>query len=177
MIISAKTAAMILTALALLSTSCMMWSTKEVMTIADWPKENQKVLSVVKASGEYVRFSKSDPGLMHGNVVYGLAISAWPESVEVEGPFPSVKKRPDGRIYEVTDRNGRVHSVREVLKDEGNKLTVVTNFMAPVLVSVPMSEARLIQVKQTNVPLTLAAIAGGLAGAWLIWAAIAFASL
>ena len=166
-----------LTVLALFSTSCTMWSTKDVRTIADWPKENQKVLSVVKASGEFVRFSKSDPGLMHGNVIYGLATSFVPKPVEVEGPFPSVKKRADGRIYEVTDRNGQVHAVREVLKDEGDKLTFVPNLRAPGLVSVPMSEARLIQIKRTNGALTFLAITGGLAGAFLIWGFIALGSL
>ena len=165
-----------LTALVLLSTSCTMWSTKDVTTIADWPKQNQKVLSVVKASGEYVRFSKSDPGLMHGNVIYGMATATVTTAVEVEGPFPSVKKRADGRIYEVTDRSGRVYSVHEVLKEEVNKLTFTVNRTAPAVVAVPIAEARLIQVKQTNVPLTLIAVMGGLAGAWLIWGFIAFAS-
>ncbi len=174
---SAKTAAMTLTVLALFSTSCTMWRTREVRTIADWPEQNQKILSVVKASGEYVRFSKSDPGLMRGNVIHGMTATTVSAPLEVEGPFPSIKKRPDGTIYEVTDRNGRTYSVREVLKDEGNKLTITVNRSERGTVSVPMSEARLIQVKQTNVPLTLAAIAGGLAGAWLVWGIIAFASL
>lgn len=166
-----------LTVLAVLFTSCTMWSTRDVRTITDWPKESQKVLSVVKASGEYVRFSKSDPGLMHGNVIYGMATATVTTAVEVEGPFPSVKKRADGRIYEVTDRSGRVYSVHEVLKEEGNKLTFTVNRAAPGLVAVPIAETRLIQVKQTNVPLTLIAVMGGLAGAWLIWGFIAFASL
>jgi hypothetical protein len=166
-----------LAVLVLLSASCTMWSTKEVRTITDWPKENQKVLSVVKASGEYVRFSKSDPGLMHGNAIYGMTSSTVSAPVEGEGPFPSVKKRSDGGVYEVTDRDGRVFPVREILKEEGNKLTIAVRRTERETVSVPMSEARLIQVKQTNVPLTLAAIAGGLAGAWLIWGLIAFASL
>ena len=153
-----------LTVLAVLSTSCTMWSTRDVRTIADWPKENQKVLSVVKASGEYVRFSKSEPGLMHGNVIYGMATATVTTAVEVEGPFPSVKKRADGRIYEVTDRSGRVYSVHEVLKEEGNKLTFTVNRTAPAVVAVPMSEARLGQVKKTSILLTWAAIMAGWPG-------------
>ena len=161
----------------LLSASCMTWRTKDVMTAADWPREGQKVLSVVKASGEYVRFSRSNPGLAHGGVIYGLTAAFVEEPLEVEGPFRSVKKRSDGAVYEVTDRTGRVYPVREVLRAEGDKLTILENRQVPAAVSVPFEEARLIRVKGTNMPLTLLAIAGGLAGAWFLWVAISLSSI
>lgn len=175
---SAKRAGLITTAaLALLSAACMTWATKDVRTIADWPKENQKVLSVVTASGGLVQFAKSSPGRMHGKAIYGLATTFAKEPIELEGPFPSVMKRADGSVYEVTDRTGKVFRVSDVLKAEGDRMTIVENRPGPAAVSIPMAEARLVKVKRVNGPLTFLAIMGGLGGIHVIGTIIALASM
>jgi len=164
-------------ALACLSTACMTWATKDVRTVADWPRQNQKVLSVVTASGGLVQFDKSSPGRMQGNAIYGLAVQYAKDPIEIEGPFPSVRKRADGSVFEVTDRTGKVYGVKEVLKTEGDRMIVLERSAGPVAVSVPIADARLIKVRKTNGPLTFLAIMGGLGAAWTVWAAIAMAGM
>jgi len=163
--------------LAFLSTACMTWATKDVRTVADWPRQNQKVLSVVTASGGLVRFTKSSPGRMQGNAIFGLAVLHTQQPIELEGPFPSVKKRSDGGVYEVTDRTGKVYVVKEVLKTEGDRMIVVERWTAPVVVSVPMADVRLVKLRRTNGPLTFVAILGGLGVAWTVGLAISLAGM
>ena len=156
-----------LAAFVIFSTSCTMWKTREINTTADYPRENRKILSVVKASGELVEFSKSNPGRLIGNVIIGEATVVVEKSSEIVGPFPSIKKDGHGRIFEVTDSSGRVHSVQEVLKEETNKLTVQTRYSTSGGVSIPLSEVKLVRFKTTNGVMTALAVAGGIAGVWL----------
>ena len=165
---SKKAAALFtLAAFVLFSTSCTMWRTREINTTADYPKENRKILSVVKASGELVVFSKSNPGRLIGNVISGEATVVVMKRSEIVGPFPSIKKDGHGRIFEVTDSSGRVHSVQEVLKEETNKLTVQTRYSTSGGVSIPLSEVKLVQFKATNGVMTALAVLGGIAGVFL----------
>jgi len=164
-------------ALAFLSAACMTWATKDVRTVADWPRQNQKVLSVVTASGGLVQFDKSSPGRMQGNAIYGLAVQYAKDPIEIEGPFPSVRKRADGSVFEVTDRNGKVHGVKEVLKTEEDRMIVLERSTGPAVVSVPIADARLIKVRKTNGPLTFVAILGGLGVAWTVSMAISLAGI
>jgi len=165
---SKKAAALFtLAAFVLFSTSCTMWRTREINTTADYPKENRKILSVVKASGELVVFSKSNPGRLIGNVISGEATVVVMKRSEIVGPFPSIKKDGHGRIFEVTDSSGRVHSVQEVLKEETNKLTVQARYSTSGGVSIPLSEVKLVQFKATNGVMTALAVLGGIAGVFL----------
>jgi hypothetical protein len=165
---SKKAAALFtLAAFVIFSTSCTMWRTREINTTADYPKENRKILSVVKASGELVVFSKSNPGRLIGNVISGEATVVVMKRSEIVGPFPSIKKDGHGRIFEVTDSSGRVHSVQEVLKEETNKLTVQARYSTSGGVSIPLSEVKLVQFKATNGVMTALAVLGGIAGVFL----------
>ena len=165
---SKKVAALFtLAAFVLFSTSCTMWRTREINTTADYPKENRKILSVVKASGELVVFSKSNPGRLIGNVISGEATVVVMKRSEIVGPFRSIKKDDHGKIFEVTDSSGRVHSVQEVLKEETNKLTVQARYSTSGGVSIPLSEVKLVQFKATNGVMTALAVLGGIAGVFL----------
>ena len=165
---SKKAAALFtLAAFVLFSTSCTMWRTREINTTADYPKENRKILSVVKASGELVVFSKSNPGRLIGNVISGEATVVVMKRSEIVGPFRSIKKDDHGKIFEVTDSSGRVHSVQEVLKEETNKLTVQARYSTSGGVSIPLSEVKLVRFKTTNGAMTTLAVLGGIAGVWL----------
>jgi hypothetical protein len=162
---------------AFLSTACMTWATKDIRTVADWPRQNQKVLSVVTASGGLVQFDKSSPGRMQGSAIYGLATTFAKEPIELEGPFPSVRKRADGSVFEVTDRNGKVYGVKEVLKTEEDRMIVLERSTGPAVVSVPIADARLIKVRKTNGPLTFLAIMGVLGGVYFGGVAISLAAM
>ena len=164
-------------ALALLSAACMTWATKDVRTVADWPRQNQKILSVVTASGGLVQFAKSSPGRMQGNAIYGLAVQYAKDPIEIEGPFPSVRKRADGSVFEITDRTGKVYGVKEVLKAEGDRMIVVERSTGPGVVSVPIADARLVKVRKTNGPLTFLTIMGVLGGVYFGALAISLAGM
>jgi hypothetical protein len=145
-----------------------MWKTREINTTADYPRENRKILSVVKTSGELVEFSKSNPGRLIGHVIIGEATVVVEKRSEIVGPFPSIKKDDHGRIYAVTDASGRVHFVLEVLKEETNKLTVQARYSTSTGVSIPLSEVKLVRFKATNGVMTAFAVLGVLAGG-LLW--------
>ena len=170
---SKKAAALFtLAAFVLFSTSCTMWRTREINTTADYPRENRKILSVVKASGELVEFSKSNPGRLIGNAISGAATVVVMKRSEIVGPFRSIKKDDHGRIFEVTDSSGWVHSVQEVLKKETNKLTVQARYsMTSGWVSIPLSEVKLVRFKTTNGWMTWLAVQGGFVVVYTFWMA------
>jgi hypothetical protein len=146
----------------LFSASCMTWRLKEIRTSADMPRQGKRVLSVVKRSGEVIDFSREAPARIIGNQVVGTPVVLGERDVEIEGPFPLVKKRVDGTVSEVTDANGRIWSVRAVLKEEPNRMTIRIAELRAGTVEIPLSEIRIIKIKRTNTPLTLlAAVTGG----------------
>jgi hypothetical protein len=143
----------------LFSTSCMTWRTKEIRTSADAPRPGKRVLRVVKRSGEVVDFSRRSPARIIGDV-------------EIEGPFPLIKRLADGTAYEVTDAKGRIWSVLKVLNEEPGRMTIRITEMGAGTVAIPFSDIQRVKIMRTNRPLTvLAALAGtaaGLFGAWMI---------
>lgn len=151
-------ASFILAAIALSFTSCMVWSMKDVRTMTERPAEGTPVVSVVKISGETVQFSKSDPGRVRGFAVVGTAKDAVARRIDITGPFPSIKERADGTIYEVVDGQGRVHSVRQVLARSENQMTILASTWMQV--SIPLSDARQIEVRKTSMTLPVLLAAG-----------------
>ena len=157
-------------AFVLFTASCTTWSTKEIYSEVDYPRQDKKVLSVVKESGERVEFSKAEPGRVWGDAIVGPAAVTM-KSVEVEGPFLMIKKGFDGSIEEITDAKGRVYYVRTVLKEEPNKLTIEARTLTTQAVSIPLSEARLVKLKKFNIILTALAITSAGAAAFVALAA------
>jgi hypothetical protein len=143
------------------ATSCTVWRTRPINTTADYRKADRPILMVVKASGDVVEFSKSNPGRVYRYAVVGEAVRIARGSLEIFGPFQLIKKRADGTIYEVTDRSGQVHSVLKVLVSEENRLVIQNVSYQPERVSIPLSEVKLVRVRTTNVILSVAAAALG----------------
>lgn len=156
-----KIAALItLIAFGMSSTACMTWRTREVRTVADYPRQDKKVLAVYTASGGVIQFSRSDPGRIVGQTVVGRAYGESVREVEVQRPFRLIRKANDGSVASVTDSAGRVYIVRKVLKEEPDRmlLQIVERGIQPL--SIPLAEARLIKVKRLNLPLTILAVVG-----------------
>ncbi len=157
---------------AVFSVSCMTWRNKEIRTSADYPRPNIGVVSVVKKSGEVIEFSRSAPARIVGGQVVGTPASLGERDVVIEGPFPLVKRLADGTVTEVTDVKGRVWSVRKVLKEEPNRMTVRIADPTIGAVAIPLSDIWQIKIKRTNAPLTLLAGLTGTAAvlftAWMI---------
>ena len=165
-----KAAALVTTVVfALFSTSCMTWGTKEIRTSADVPRPNVRILSVVKRSGEVIEFSRAAPARIVGNEVVGTPASLGERDVEIQGPFPLIKRLADGTVTEVTDAKGRVWSVRKVLNEEPNRMIIrVVDSMTGAVV-IPLSEIRQIINRRTNVGLTVLAILGTGGLGFLAW--------
>jgi hypothetical protein len=161
-----------MTLFALFSTGCMTWGTKEVRTDADYPRPGKRVLSAVKRSGEVIEFSRTAPGLIVGDKLVGTPTSLGERDVEIEGPFPLVKRLADGTVTEVTDTKGRVWSVRKVLKEEPNRMTVRIADPASGAVSIPLSDVWQIKIMRTNGALTALAILGTVGTAYVVALAI-----
>jgi hypothetical protein len=145
------------------STSCVTWRRQEVNALVRPLPENTEVLTVVKTSGEFVQFSKAEPGLVRGFAVVGKGRVT--KLREIAGPFLSVKKDKDGRIIEVTDAEGHVYSIQNLLSQGSNRMIFVGSEL--VNVSIPLSGIRQVEFKRTNTLLTvmlaLGVIGGGLA--------------
>lgn len=153
----------------LFSTGCLSWGTKDVRTTADYPRPGKRVLRVVKRSGEVIEFSRAAPARIVGNEVVGTPASLGERDVEIQGPFPLIKRLADGTVTEVTDAKGRVWSVRKLLNEEPNRMIIrVVDSMTGAVV-IPLSEIRQITNRRTNVGLTVLAIlvTGGLG--FLAW--------
>ena len=149
-----------ISAFVLFSSSCVTWSKKDVKTLVEPPAEGTAVLSVVKKSGQVLQFSKADPGRVRGFAVVGTARDASARRLDIAGPFPSIKQRPDGTVTEVVDANGQAYSVRQVLSREKDRMTIMASELGPV--SIPLSEASVIEVRKDNALPIAAIVLGGL---------------
>jgi len=153
------TAVFTLGAFVLCSTSCITWPTRDVVTTADYPSSKARILKVVTVSGTEYFSSKSAPGRLQGSGIVGTAI-VYGERVEIEGPFTEVKKRADGTIYEVVDREGRTYPVHQVVSAGEDKMTVLVAGRNSEWVSIPLSEVRLVRLKRFDAVMTLVAVVG-----------------
>ena len=116
-------------------------------------------MSVVKASGERIDFSKSDPGRVRGLVITGTAVSGLSAPIDIQRPFSSIKERDDGTVYEITDKSGRVYAVQSVLKEDEIQWSVIIKERTAQRVSIPLSDVRQVRFKKINPALTLIAMA------------------
>jgi hypothetical protein len=161
-----------LATLLFVSVSCMSVRTKAIITPADYVSYKPRIVGVVTASGEDYVFSASAPARLWGGNIVGTAAGVSGERVELAGPFRSVMKRSDGKIYQVTDSSGRVHAVREVVQEGPDKLVFTAVSSDSRQVSIPFSEVRLLRYKKTNPFLTVAAAGGGYLGLAILIVAV-----
>lgn len=150
----------------LFSSSCVTWRTKEVRTNADMLHSNVRVMRVVKKSGEVIEFSRYAPALIVGNQVIGRTRVVREREVEIEGPFPLIRRLDDGTPAEVTDAKGRVWTVRKVLKEEPNRMTFLVAEQVTERVAIPLSEVWQIKIRRPDAALSIVAVlvAAGVAG-------------
>lgn len=153
------TALLVLATLILVSVSCFSWRMKDVRTLTEPLPENTEILSVAKSSGDTVLFSKSNPGRLRGYTIVGVARNAESQRLELTGPF-NIMKDANGRVYEVKDGKGRVHSVAQILSQGDGRMTVLASPWTPV--SIPLAEVHKVEVKKSNALRNAALASGGL---------------
>ena len=147
------------------STACLSWSTREIRSEGDYPEPGSKVARVVKTDGEIVDFTGRGLGRRLHERVEGAALVPVEREVELQGPLTSIKKRADGTISEITDAAGRVHDVISVEREGPDRLVIKERRMETRIVSIPLSEVRLIKYRAVNGILTAMAVAAaGAAG-------------
>jgi ribosomal protein L18E len=144
-----RTAACItLAAFLVASNGCMMWGTRRLETVPDYPKLNSKIWSLVKKSGETVVFAASAPGRVLGDAIVGKAISR--ENIEIRKPVPVVAKRDDGSISKITTSDGRVIPVEKVLSEDADTFMIYGGATTLVEVTIPLSEVASVKFKKFN---------------------------
>lgn len=141
------------------SASCTTMRTRAVVSPADAPGPHAKIAGLVRSSGERVEFAPSAPGRVREGAITGVARARYKVPVEIQGPFSSVKRRPDGEVYEITDGGGRVHQVIGVVREGDTAWTILINDLTPQPVSIPLSDVREVRSKSINPVMT--ALLGG----------------
>jgi hypothetical protein len=141
------------------SSACTYWPTRAIRTERDYPAPGRKVARVVKANGEVVDFSGPGHGRVLIDKVQGPAAVSVERTVELQRPFRSAKKRADGTVSEITDAAGRVHYVLSIEKEGPDSLVIKEKRTETQVVSIPLSEVRLIKYRKTNAIMTAMALA------------------
>ena len=159
-----------LAAFVLISVSCTIVKTVDVRT-APPPGHRARIIRLVKTSGESVLFS--GVGRVDGSAIKGQAVVSVQE--RIPAPVSSVKERADGSVYEIVDRDGRVHPVSRVLSKGENEWTILVLGGTVQSVSIPLSEVVLIEYRKTDTALTILAITPVVALTLLIWGLILYA--
>ena len=139
-----------LLAFVLFSISCYPIATKEIKTSANWQGKKGKIFSVVKTSGEYIEFSKENPGRISGDNITGTAIILSKEIILERGAIKKVRKHRDGRIFEVIDKEGKIYHVVGLLKEESYKVIFFVPYESSELVSIPLSEVNSLEIKRLS---------------------------
>jgi len=166
------------------SVSCYTTRLKEIRTAADWKGKKGKIISLVKTSGEYIKFPKKTPGRIHGDKILGTAV-LFIKKVEItKDIIKEVKRDKRGMISEITDKNGKTyHTVTGTLravatkddltgKEEGRIIFIAT-YKTSELVIIPLSEVKSIQVESIDYGLSLLAVFGTIGLMILLKAAFA----
>ena len=141
------------------SSACVYWPTKAIRNEGDYPAPGRKVARVIKANGEVVDFTGPGHGLVLIDKVQGPALVSIEQTVELKRPLGLVKKRADGTVSEITDARGWVHYVLAIEKDGPDSLVIKERRTETQVVSIPLSEVRLIKYRKTNMIMTAMAIA------------------
>jgi hypothetical protein len=129
---------------------------------------------VVKADGEVVDFTGPGLGRVLIDRVQGPAMVSVERTVELKRPFRSVGKRADGTVSEITDGDGWVHYVRSAEKEGPDSLVIKERRTENQVVSIPLSEVRLIKYRRTNAIMTAMALAAVAAAGLTVGLLIAF---
>lgn len=138
------------------SEGCLTWRTAPV-TESRPPGRGAKIISVLTRAGEHIIFSRSDPGRVLGQSIVGRGVASVAE--RVPAPLAEVKKRSDGSVYEITDRQGRTHAVLGVSAEGPTEWVIITPGREIRQVSIPISEVTQARYGKVNLPLTALALA------------------
>ena len=129
------------------SVSCYITRLKEVRTAADWKGKKGKILWVIKTSGEYIEFSKDNPGRIIGDKIVGKAIILSKKVVIDRANIEENKRDQNGKILKITTKDGKMYTViKGTEKEEKDKITFFTIYESNELVFIRLSEVKWYEV-------------------------------
>ena len=136
-----------LLAFVIFSVSCYTTKTRRVNTSADWQGKKGKILWVIKTSGEYIEFSKDNPGRIIGDKIVGKAIILSKKVVIDRANIEENKRDQNGKILKITTKDGKMYTVvKGTEKEEKDKITFFTIYESNEQILIPLSEVKLYQV-------------------------------
>ncbi len=141
------------------------YRTKEIRTNSDWQgKEFKKgeILWVIKKSGEYIEFSKENPGLIFQDKIVGNAIRM-SRKVEIErSEVKKISRHSDGRIFEIVNKEGKTYQAVGMAKEEDDRVIIFTAYESSESVSIPLSEVKSLHIKMLDKLLTALGFVAGI---------------
>jgi len=151
-----------LLAFVVFSLSCYTTRLKQLRTTADWEGKIVKILSVEKTSGEYIKFSKDNPGRIDRFKITGTAtriskkVEIYPDEVK------EIRKHHDGSIFELINKEGEIFHVVGTVIEEEDKFIFFTTYETSESVSIPFSEVKMAvaMIKKKDPVLTFLASIG-----------------
>lgn len=156
-----------LVAFAVFSISCYSTRVKEVRTATDWYWKKGKIFSVVKTSGEYIEFSEDFPGQIYGDKIVGNAIIMSKEAEIDLTNIVKIRRHSDRNIFEIIDKEGKIYRAVGIAKEEEDKIIYFTPYPSSELVSIPLSEVKLLRIKRLDTLISASIMAGTLAAVFL----------
>jgi len=140
------------------SISCYTTRLREVRTADDLKGKGRKIVSLVKRSGEYIEFSKNEPGQIYGDKIAGTAV-VLSKKVEINRNYiKEFKRDKKGMISEIINKNGKIYhvvtgTIREVsiqsdlAGKKGEKIIFFTTYETYESITIPLSEVNSVRVK------------------------------
>ena len=136
-----------LLAFVIFSVSCYTTKTRRVNTSADWQGKKGKILWVIKTSGEYIEFSKDNPGRIIGDKIVGKAIILSKKVVIDKADIEENKRDQHGKILKITTKDGKMYTViKGTEKEEKDKITFFAIYESNEQVLIPLSEVKWVHV-------------------------------
>ena len=136
-----------LLAFVIFSVSCYTTKTRRVNTSADWKGKKGRILWVIKTSGEYIEFSKDNPGRIIGDKIVGKAIILSKKVVIDRANIEENKRDQNGKILKITTKDGKMYTViKGTEKEEKDKITFFAIYESNEQVLIPLSEVKWVHV-------------------------------
>jgi len=138
---------------------------KNLRTTADRQRIKGKILSLVKISGEYIEFSKGNPGKIYEDeIIRGTAIKLSKEVVIDQANIKKIYKLQDGTIFEIINKEGKKYHVVGTVKREEGKFICFIPYVTSESVNIPLSEVKSVKVKNFNLFASLLVVGGIIIG-------------
>jgi len=166
------------------SISCYITRLKEVRTAADLRGKKGKIVSLVKTSGEHIKFSKKGLGRIYGDKIVGTVV-VFSKKVEItRDNIKKVKRDKNGTISEITHKNGKTYlvaygavkvvSTKDDLtgKEEERIIFYTTPYETYESVTIPLSEVKSVKIKNFDYVVSLFVVGAVIGLGALVLAAV-----